>query len=224
MSIIKVKNIELCYDKNTVIKDLSFDVEKGDYLCIIGQNGTGKSTLVKALASLIKVSSGTIEFDSEIKSGDIGYLSQISLIQKDFIASVFEIVLSGIDKKIYHPFYNKNDKQKAHSVLEKLGILNIKNKSFNELSGGQMQKVLLARATIESKKILILDEPTSALDPLASSDFYESLKKINDEKTTIIMVSHDISNSVKYSKHILKLGFNEHSFYKAKDYKGGESL
>ena len=191
--IISVKNLNVAYGKNKVIDSATFNVEKGDFVCVVGANGSGKSTLIKTLLGLISPVSGKIRFSKEIKQNSIGYLPQESRIDQNFPATVFEIVLSGtlgrLGKKI---FYSKIDKERARESLAKLHIEKLKNKSFADLSGGQKQKVLLARALAATSNLLILDEPSNNLDYKSRKDFYENLKNLNVAGLTIIMITHDL--------------------------------
>ena len=203
MSLIKVDRLSVGYDGIPVEKDISFKVEQGDYLCIVGENGSGKSTLMKTILGLLPPISGKIDFNTE----GIGYLPQQTVVQKDFPASVKEIVLSGCQGRCgLRPFYNKEEKALADANMEKMGILQLKNKSYRELSGGQQQRVLLARALCATQKILLLDEPVSGLDPKVTMEMYDMIKKLNDEGITIIMITHDIKIATLYASHILHLG------------------
>lgn len=212
MSLLKAVGLSLGYDSQTVASDIDFDICEGYYVSILGENGAGKSTLVKTILGLQKPVSGKIERGDGISKNDIGYLPQQTVLQKDFPASVWEIVLSGRQCRCgLRPFYNKKDKFSAADALEKMGITELKDKSFKELSGGQQQRVKLARALCAAQKILILDEPVTGLDPMAVNEFYELIKKLNRDGLTIIMVSHDIEAALRYSDHILHIG--ETSFY-----------
>ncbi len=206
MALITANNLCLAYDKENVCSDLNFTINQGDYLCIVGENGSGKSTLIKAILGLKKASGGSLVFGEGLTSSQIGYLPQQSPLQKDFPASVYEIVLSGrLGKKIL-PFYTGNDKKIALDSMASLGITNLKNKCYRNLSGGQKQRVLLARALCAAGRVLLLDEPVTGLDPAATSEMYSLISHLNrDHKITIIMVSHDIKASLNYSSHILHL-------------------
>lgn len=207
MAQISCENLTLGYDGKAIVTDLSFYVEKGDYLCIIGENGSGKSTLMKALLKLHPQISGKIILGDGLEDNEIGYLPQQTETQRDFPASVWEIVLSGcLNKMGIRPFYTKTEKALAVKNMEKLNISHLSKKCYRELSGGQQQRVLLARALCATQKILLLDEPVSALDPVATADMYSLIKSLNDDGVTIIMISHDIDASVKYATKILKLG------------------
>ena len=206
MNLISCENIFLGYGSQIVVENLNFTVDDGDYLCIVGENGAGKSTLIKTLLNLQKPLSGKI-FLKNISDGDIGYLPQQTQIQKDFPASVEEIILSGcLARKKFLPFYSSEDKKIAAQNMERLKISALAKKCFRELSGGQQQRVLLARALCAAKKILLLDEPTASLDPKAAADFYQIISELNQSGMTIIMISHDVNEAIKYSTHVLKLG------------------
>lgn len=217
MAQITVENLSLGYEGHVVLKDLAFDILAGDYLCILGENGAGKSTLIKALLSLHKPSGGRISFGEGLSSKEIGYLTQQSEIQKDFPASVREIVLSGCQNRSFlRPFYTKEDKKLAKDAMEKLGIEKLAKTSYSALSGGQQQRVLLARALCATGKILFLDEPVSGLDPQVSRDFYEIIEKLHrEEKVTIVMISHDVNVALHYATKVLHLG--EKRFFGTKE-------
>lgn len=205
MSQLICNNVSLGYDGNVIVSNLSFQVDEGDYLCIVGENGTGKSTLIRTLLKLKAPLSGEITLDDGLKEKEIGYLPQQTMVQRDFPASVEEIVLSGaLNKCGLRPFYNKAEKKLARDNMEKLGILHLAKRCYRELSGGQQQRVLLARALCATTKLLVLDEPVSGLDPKAQAEMYELIHKLNrDDKITVIMVSHDLAAALKYASHIL---------------------
>lgn len=206
MAIITCKNLSLGYDE-AVVENLNFTVESGDYLCIVGENGSGKSTLLKTLLNLQPPISGLICTGDGLQPNQIGYLPQQTIVQKDFPASVEEIVLSGcLNAMGLKPFYGKAQKQMAKDAMEKMGITNLSKRCYRELSGGQQQRVLLARAICATKKLLILDEPVAGLDPKVTSEMYSLIERLNkDEKITIIMISHDINSAIKYATHILHI-------------------
>lgn len=208
MEQISCKNITMSYDDNIIIKNLNFKINKGDYICILGENGAGKSTLMKGILGLKELNEGEVLLGEGIKRTDFGYLTQQSDIQKDFPASVNEIVLSGCQSKLgLRPFYNKEEKKLAIQAMEQMNILSFKNKCFRELSGGQQQRVLLARALCATEKIFFLDEPVSGLDPHVSGDMYAIIKELNSKKNiTIVMISHDIESALTHATHILHLG------------------
>lgn len=221
MSLISCKNVYLSYENNSVIEDLSFSVEQGDYLCIVGENGSGKSTLIKSILGLKETTSGHLHMGDGLTSKEIGYLPQQTTAQKDFPASVYEVVLSGcITNKGNRLFFAQKQKELAISNMKKLDILHLKNNCYRELSGGQQQRVLLARALCATKKLLLLDEPVTGLDPLVTAEFYEIVDKINKEDNiTIIMVSHDLYSSVRNAKHILHLKKTNSFFGTVDEYK-----
>lgn len=206
MSMILCDKLDVYYDNHIALNDISFQVDEGDYLAILGENGSGKSSLIKSILGLVSPSKGKIEFNN-IKSTQIGYLPQQTVVQKDFPASVFEIVLSGcLNSKGIFSFYSKNDKEKAKSNIKLFEIENIIKKSYRDLSGGQQQRVLLARALCATEKLLILDEPVTGLDPVVTAEFYSIINKLNKKyKITIIMVSHDVESSVRNANKIMHL-------------------
>ena len=210
-------NLTLGYEGNTVISDLSFSVNAGDYLCIVGDNGSGKSTLMKTILRLKAPISGGVATGDGLTADEVGYMPQQTVVQKDFPASVREVVLSGcLSRRGLRPFYNKSEKQTAEKNMEKLGISPIAKRCYRELSGGQQQRALLARALCATQKILLLDEPAAGLDPKAASDMYELIAKLNRSGTTIVMISHDISASMKYASHILHIGAQTALFFGTK--------
>ena len=203
-ALINVDNLTLSYENMTVIENMSFEVADGDYLCIVGENGSGKSTLVKALLSLKKPEKGAIEFGEGLKKNEIGYLPQQTMAQKDFPASVYEVVLSGcLNSRGIRPFYSAKERKKALETMELLGITDLKNRSYRDLSGGQQQRVLLSRALCATKKLILLDEPVAGLDPIVTAELYDLIEKINKSGVTVIMVTHDLSAAIKCSRHIL---------------------
>lgn len=220
--IFECKDVTLGYEKKVVAKNLNFKIDQGDYLCVVGENGTGKSTLIKTLLGLIKPLNGEVIANVQGKNHKgVGYLPQQTQAQKDFPASVWEVVLSGVLNNDHRcPFYNKKDKAEAEKNMEKLNILDLKKRCYRELSGGQQQRVLLARALCATDSVLILDEPVTGLDPAASMELYETIKDLNKkENVTIIMVSHDIKNALNYATHILHLEQEKDFFGTVEEYK-----
>ncbi|MBQ7558633.1 MAG: ABC transporter ATP-binding protein [Synergistaceae bacterium] len=207
MAQISCLDLSLGYGSNVIVSGLNFSVNAGDYLCIIGENGSGKTTLMKTILGLQAPASGKIIFGGGITSKEIGYLPQQTEVQKDFPASVWEVVLSGFQGRCgLRPFYNKSEKNFARQAVQKMGIEEITAHCYRELSGGQQQRVLLARALCSTRKIIFLDEPVSGLDPQASSEMYKLIEELNrNDGITIIMISHDIEAALKYSSHILKI-------------------
>ena len=220
--IFECKDVTLGYENKVVAKNLNFKIDQGDYLCVVGENGTGKSTLIKTLLGLIKPLNGEVIANVQGKNHKgVGYLPQQTQAQKDFPASVWEVVLSGVLNNDHRcPFYNKKDNAEAEKNMEKLNILDLKKRCYRELSGGQQQRVLLARALCATDSVLILDEPVTGLDPAASMEFYETIKDLNKkENVTIIMVSHDIKNALNYATHILHLEQENDFFGTVEEYK-----
>ena len=223
MAQIICKNLVLGYEGRAVIRDLNFEVGRGDYLCIVGENGSGKSTLMKALLGLKKPMSGEIRFGDGLEADEIGYLPQQTAVQRDFPASVREIVLSGcLNHTGWRPFYSRAEKKKAGESLEKLGIAALSGRCYRELSGGQQQRVLLARALCATRSMLLLDEPAAGLDPDAMQEMYGILETLNRrEKITVIMVSHDIPAAAAYASHILHVGDGPMFFGAREEYTAG---
>lgn len=201
------QDLTLGYDGKVVLSEVSFTVNDGEYLCVLGDNGSGKSTLMKTILRLKTPMSGKILTGNGLTADEIGYLPQQTAIQKDFPASVREVVRSGcLNRRGLRPYYNSEEKQRAEQNMEKLGILPIAKRCYRELSGGQQQRVLLARALCATKKILLLDEPIAGLDPTATAEMYGLIKKLNDDGITVIMISHDVEAALKYASHILCVG------------------
>ena len=205
MAQLVIKDLACGYEQKAVVTDVNFSVNAGDYVCIVGENGSGKSTLVKTLLGLNKPISGSIETGDELKRNEIGYLPQQTEVQRDFPATVWEVVISGcLAGSGFRPFYNKQEKQLARENIEKMGLKGFEKRCYRELSGGQQQRVLLARALCATRKLLLLDEPVSGLDPKVTLEMYELIYKLNREDgVTIIMISHDINAALKYATHIL---------------------
>ncbi len=192
--------LSVAYD-NVVVQDVSFSVEKGDFICIVGENGSGKTTLVKALLGLIPAKSGKVALQEGLR---VGYVPQKLSVKRDFPASAEEIVRSGVAAR--RPFLSRREKEQVLQNMRLLGIENLRKKSFRALSGGQQQRVLIARALTASDGVLVLDEPAGGLDPLALSELYALLKDLNRrEKMTVIMVSHDIGAAVHTATKILHI-------------------
>lgn len=207
MGQIKCNHVSLGYNGNEIIRDLNFEVNAGDYLCIVGENGSGKSTLMRTILGLQEPMSGEIILGDELQRNEIGYLPQQTIVQKDFPASVWEVVLSGCQGRCgQRPFYSKEEKQLAADNIAKMGISGIIRKCYRELSGGQQQRVLLARALCATQKIILLDEPVSGLDPIVTAEMYELIRWINEEGITVIMISHDVNIAVDHASHVLSIG------------------
>lgn len=218
MALLTCQNVSLGYDSTVVVEGLNFEVNSGDYLCIVGENGSGKSTLMKTILGLKAPLRGQILSGDGLKPDEIGYLPQQTIVQKDFPASVYEIVLSGcLNRCGLRPFYTKDEKQLAHENMEKMGVTHLAKRCYRELSGGQQQRVLLARALCATQKLLLLDEPVAGLDPKATAEMYAQIEKLNKEQgITIIMISHDIAAAVNYASHILHIS-SKPLFFGTKD-------
>ncbi|MBO5998121.1 MAG: metal ABC transporter ATP-binding protein [Lachnospiraceae bacterium] len=207
MSLITVSGLSLGYDSNVIVKDLNFSVYEGDYLCMVGENGSGKTTLMKTLLSLQEPLAGKITAGDGLMRNEIGYLPQQTEVQRDFPASVFEIVLSGCQGRIGRkPFYSAKEKELARENMKLLGIEEISGRCYRELSGGQQQRVLLARALCATRRILLLDEPAAGLDPKVTAEMYDLIRDLNESGVTVIMISHDMGAALKYASHILHVG------------------
>ncbi len=219
--ILQCENVNFAYDGVNVLEGVDFSLNSGDYLCVVGENGSGKSTLIKGLLGLKAPQSGRILTGDGLKPTEIGYLPQQTELQKDFPASVREVVLSGrLNSLGGRLFYSAADKKAAAENMERMGIEDIAAKCYQDLSGGQQQRVLLARAMCATKKMLLLDEPVTGLDPVAQQEMYNLIKLINlCDGITVIMVSHDIHEAVRYATHILHLGNRQLFFGTAAEYK-----
>lgn len=202
------RDLALGYDGHEILSGLSFEVNAGDYLCIVGENGSGKSTLMKTILGLQAPMHGRITTGEGLRRSEIGYLPQQTVVQRDFPASVREIVLSGCQgRQGLRPFYTKADKALARESIQKMGISVLERRCYRELSGGQQQRVLLARALCSTQKILLLDEPVSGLDPKVTAEMYDLIDTLNKrDGITIIMISHDIEAAVRYATHVLHIG------------------
>ena len=205
--LIVCKDLTLGYEGKPILKGLSFTVKAGDYLCIVGENGSGKSTLIKTLLGLVPPLGGTVELTGGLTQRGIGYLPQHTDVQKDFPASVREVVLSGCQGRRKNGFfYNKEEKQLAADSMERMDIQDLAKRSYRDLSGGQQQRVLLARALCAMQRVLILDEPISGLDPHATAEMYQLIYELYASGVTVIMISHDVTASLRYAEHVLHIG------------------
>ncbi len=218
--LIEVKDVTLGYEGRAIWEHLSFPINKGDYLAIVGENGSGKSTLLKSLLGLLKPMSGAIERSDSLRAGTIGYLPQQTKAQKDFPATVYEVVLSGfLSAKQGRFFYSPKEKSAALMNMGKLGILEKRDKCYRELSGGLQQRVLLARALCAAGELLILDEPVTGLDPAAAQDLYRTLAYLNEkEGIAIVTVTHDMENALRYATSILYAGQKQWFYGTAAEY------
>lgn len=207
MALLTIQNLSPGYDSHAVAENLNFCVNEGDYLCIVGENGSGKTTLMKTLLHLQEPVSGQVLTGDGLRKNEIGYLPQQTVVQRDFPASVREVVMSGCQGRCgLRPFYSKEEKKLAEDNMKRMGIAALAGRCYRDLSGGQQQRVLLARALCATQKILLLDEPVSGLDPKVTAEMYGLIEKLNKEGITIIMISHDIAAAVRYASHILHIG------------------
>lgn len=217
MALLTCENLSLGYEGREIVHGLNFEVNAGDYLCIVGENGSGKSTLMKTILGLQPPLGGKVKTGDGLARNEIGYLPQQTVVQRDFPASVREIVLSGCGGRMgLRPYYNKAEKQLAKDNIEKMGLTPLSKRCYRELSGGQQQRVLLARALCATRKMLLLDEPVSGLDPKVTVELYALIERLNrDDGITVVMISHDIAAAVRYASHILHVGSNV--FFGTKD-------
>jgi zinc transport system ATP-binding protein len=209
MFLLKCNKLTLGYNNKDILHSFDYGIHSGEYLCIIGRNGCGKTTFLRGLAGVLRPKSGKIELCDNLRRNQIGYLPQITIAQKDFPASVEEIVLSAFQgKSLLLPFYGKALRKRANECLELTRTENLRKESFRELSGGQKQRVLLARALCAAERLLLLDEPVTGLDPESSQNMYNIIKDLHEYKNmTIVMVTHDIDAARNNSTRILN--FNE---------------
>lgn len=208
MPLLECRNLSLGYNKNVLVRNLSFKVNAGDYLCIVGENGSGKSTLMRTVLGLQRAMDGQIIFSDGLEKNQIGYLPQQTQVQRDFPASVLEIVLSGCQGVAgFRPFYNRKEKQTAFKNMKQLGILALAKRCYRDLSGGQQQRVLLARALCATQKMILLDEPITGLDPDAAQEMYKLVRDLNkNDGISVIMISHDLREALNDASHILHIG------------------
>ena len=223
MALISCKDVTMRYENQVAVEDVTFDILEGDYLCVVGENGSGKSTLLKGLLGLLRPASGSISYGDGLRRNMIGYLPQQTVVQRDFPASVWEVVLSGcLNRRGLRPFYSAAERARARESIEKLGVGPLVKNSYRDLSGGQQQRVLLARALCATEKLLLLDEPVTGLDPVVTAELYELIRKLNEQGVTIVMVSHDINCSVRNAGKILHMGTGVQFFGSAADYRASE--
>ena len=207
MAYLTIRNLSLGYDSHAIAEHLNFTVNPGDYLCIVGENGSGKTTLMKTLLHLKTPIEGEILVGDGLMPNEIGYLPQQTVVQKDFPASVREVVLSGcVARAGLRRFFTAEEKRSADDAMKRMGITALAKRCYRDLSGGQQQRVLLARALCATRKVLLLDEPVSGLDPVVTAELYSLIAELNREGITIIMVSHDVGAAVRYASHILHIG------------------
>ncbi|MDR0570205.1 MAG: ATP-binding cassette domain-containing protein [Clostridiales Family XIII bacterium] len=216
--------LSFAYEGVTVVSALDFAINQGDYLFVMGENGAGKTTLINGLLRLIEPWTGGVFMAQGFSRSDIGYLPQQTAAQKDFPAGALEIVLSGFLPTCgLRPFYNREEKKMAASALRRLGVHDLRNRCFRELSGGQQRRVLLARALCAARRMLILDEPTAGLDPMAAEGLYALLRELNDGGMAVVMVSHDLHGAARHASHILHLGGAEPFYGSLEEFRATET-
>ena len=214
------RDVSLGYEGQSVLEHLDLTVRRGDYLCIVGDNGSGKSTLLRGLLGLLPPLSGQILRSPELERGAVGYLPQQTRAQRDFPATVYEVVLSGcLNRKGMRFFYTSSQKSEALMNMGKLGVLELKDQCYRDLPGGQQQRVLLARALCAASSLLILDEPITGLDPAAAQDLYKTLAYLNrKEGMAVVMVTHDLKAALQSARTVLHIGRSSYFCGTAADY------
>lgn len=217
--LLECKDVSMKYDGVIAVKNVSFNLNEGDFLCIVGENGSGKSTLVKGILGLKPLCGGKINFNG-LKQTEIGYLPQQTQVQRDFPATVQEVVISGcLNRCGLRPFYNSADHKRAAQAIAQLGLEALVKKSYRELSGGQQQRVLLARGLCATEKLLLLDEPVTGLDPVVTAEMYEIIRNLNLKNgVTVIMISHDLHSAITYGNKILHMSLNNTFFGSINEY------
>lgn len=208
MALLSCQDLSLGYEGKAILEHISFEVNAGDYLCIVGENGSGKTTLMKTILGLIHPLRGRVVTGEGLRQREIGYLPQQTLVQRDFPASVYEIVLSGCQgRQGLRPFYSKADKELAWQNIRRMELEPLARRCYRELSGGQQQRVLLARALCATRKLLLLDEPVAGLDPKVTAEMYQLIARLNREDgITVVMISHDLEAALRCANHILHIG------------------
>jgi zinc transport system ATP-binding protein len=220
MTLLTCKNLSVGYAERAVVSNLSFEISDGDFLCIVGENGAGKSTLVLTLLGLLRPLCGSILWGDGLMPNEIGYLPQQTDVQRDFPASVEEVVLSGCQNRCgLRPFYRRAELENARKNMELLNIAPLAKRCYRELSGGQQQRALLARALCATRKLLLMDEPVAGLDPVTSKELYALIRSLNADKgISIIMVTHDLAPALANASHVLHVGAEPLFFGGAREY------
>lgn len=220
MTQLTCQNLAVGYEGRAVLENLNFSICPGDYLCIVGENGSGKSTLMKTILGLQPPVRGKVLTGDGLRKNKIGYLPQQTPVQRDFPASVREIVLSGCQGRCGgRPFYSKGEKQLAQTAMERMQVAALAKRCYRTLSGGQQQRVLLARALCAARSLLILDEPITGLDPAAAQDLYKTLSYLNrKEGMAVVMVTHDLRAALRSARTVLHIGRSSYFLGTVKDY------
>lgn len=208
MALLTCEDLSLGYEGKAILEHISFEVRAGEYLCIVGENGSGKSTLMKTILGLVHPLKGRVLTGDGLRQNEIGYLPQQTVVQRDFPASVYEIVLSGCQgRQGLRPFYTVEDKALAWQNIRRMEIEPLARRCYRELSGGQQQRALLARALCATRKLLLLDEPVAGLDPRVTAEMYQLISDLNrKDGITVVMISHDLEAALHYATHILHIG------------------
>ena len=219
MALVKVDKAVISYEGSVAVSGASFEVNRGDYLVILGENGSGKSSIMRAMLGLVKLKSGSVEYGDGLKKNMIGYLPQMTRIQKDFPASVEEVVMSGMVGRMSNPFFmGKAQKERAKDQMELMGVYEMRKKPYRTLSGGQQQRVLLARAMCATDSLLLLDEPVTGLDPQTTGEMYAIIHMLNKRGVAIVSISHDMRGALRDASHVLVMDNRVSFFGNKKEY------
>lgn len=205
MALITLKDVTIAFEGVVAVENANLSIERGDYLVIVGENGSGKSTLIRAILGLVRPQRGRVNYGDGLQKNQIGYLPQQTIQQRDFPASVEEVVMSGcINRLNGRPFFGRSQRALAEEKMRMLDVGDLRRKSYRTLSGGQQQRVLLARALCATDSILLLDEPVTGLDPDATEELYAIIRTLNREHgVAIVMVSHDLNGALKDAGKVL---------------------
>lgn len=209
MALIQCEGVAVGYPRTPLVQGLDLAVHRGDYLCIVGDNGAGKSTFLRTLLGLQPPLAGRITLGEGLRRRDLGYLPQQTPVQRDFPATVGEIVSSGcVPRMGLRPFLSRGERRRVEENLARMGVAHLAGRSYRTLSGGQQQRVRLARALCGADTLLLLDEPVAGLDPEGTAEMYQLIHRLNREGMTILMVSHDLAGVETYATHLLRMGLN----------------
>ena len=220
MALMALKDVTIAFEGTVAVDRVSLSVEKGDYLVVLGENGSGKSTLMRAMLGLVRPRSGAIQYGDGLRKDQIGYLPQQTAAQRDFPASVEEVVFSGNANRLgSRCFYSRADRARARANMALLDVAQFRKRSYRTLSGGQQQRVLLARALCATDALLVLDEPVTGLDPAATEELYQVIGDLNRKHgVAIVMVSHDLRGALRDARHVLVMDRGADFYGTAEDY------